>query len=293
MTITEITDISLPELAPYRRLTSPRRQGSHLIIAESAKVIERALDAGLRPVSLLCEKRHIEGDAAEIIRKAGDIPVYTASREVLAGLTGYELTKGVLCAMRRPDLPTPDELLRDSRRICVIYDVCEATNIGVIFRTAAALGYDGILVTGRSCDPFSRRAIRVSMGATFQIPWTFADATTPLSNTPSTLADPYTLSDSGTHSSSTSPDPVIPLLDAYGFQSISMALTDNSVSLEALMVEPDRRYALLLGSEGYGLPAAVIASTTHVVRIPMSHGVDSLNVGAAAAIALWHFRPHS
>lgn len=258
MNLIEVTDITHPSLAPYRKLTSPKKTCEELIIVESPKVISRALEAGLNPVSLLCEKKHLEGDAAGIISGIGDSPVYTGTREVLERLTGYVLTRGVLCAMRRPGLRPVDFISRVGR-ICVIYDVCEATNVGVIFRTAAALGYDGIVVTSRTCDPFSRRAVRVSMGAVFQIPWTVDDN-------------------------------IITHMEENGFQTVSMALTPESVWLQDFKVESGAKYGVLLGSEGYGLPDEVIASTTHTVKIPMYHGVDSLNVGSAAAIALWHFR---
>lgn len=259
MNVIEITDISQPELATYRSLTTPGKQGGDCIIAESPKVIDRALDAGFEPLSLLCERKHINGNASDIVVRIGDIPIYTGTREMLASLTGYELTKGVLCEMRRPELPTETEILRDASRVCVIYDVCEATNVGVIFRTAAALGYDGVIVSAGSCSPFSRRAIRVSMGTVFQIPWTFSET-------------------------------VIPTLKQHGFQSVSMTLTPDSVFLQDFPVDPETKYAVLLGSEGYGLPSDIIGISDHVVKIPMFHGVDSLNVGAASAIALWHLR---
>lgn len=229
-----------------------------MVVAESPKVIERALEAGLVPMSLLCESRHIEGDAAPIIKRIGDAPVFTGSRELLSSLTGYTLTRGVLCALKYPGLPDPEELLKTARRVCVIHDVCESTNIGVIFRTAAALGYDAVLVSNGSCTPFSRRAVRVSMGAVFQIPWTFCGD-------------------------------IIERLEENRFESISMALTDRSVYLQDFQVNGNAKYAVILGSEGYGLPQEIIDKSDHIVKIPMYHGVDSLNVGSAAAIALWHF----
>lgn len=259
MNIIEINDISIPQLSAYRSLAIPRKTEGEDIIVESPKVIARALDAGLEPVSMLCERKHIEGTASEITARIGATPVYTGSRETLASLTGYELTKGVLCRMKRPPLPSPTEILREARRVCVIYDVCEATNVGVIFRTAAALGYDAVIVSEGSCDPLIRRAIRVSMGTVFQIPWTVTGD-------------------------------VLTQLRHHGFESVSMALSPDSVYLQDFRVNPDRKYAIILGSEGYGLPSDVIAATDHVIKIPMHHGVDSLNVGAASAIALWHFR---
>lgn len=260
--IIEIDSIDIPPLAPYRALSSAKRDPEGVVIAESPKVIHRALDAGLHPLSLLCERKHIEGDAAPVISRIGETPVYTGERHLLESLTGYTLTRGVLCAFARPREPQADVLLRHSKRVCVIYEVCDATNVGVIFRTAAALGYDAVIVSSRSCDPFNRRATRVSMGTVFQIPWAFADDVT------------------GT-------------LRNFGFLSVSMALSDESIYLQDFKVEPQGKYALLLGSEGYGLPDEIIADSDHVVKIPMYHGVDSLNVGAAAAITLWHFRNFS
>lgn len=263
MAIIEINDISDARLAPYVSLTeSQLRSGNDggIIIVESPKVINTALDNGLQPISLLCEKKHITGDAASIISRIPDLPVFTGRRETLASLTGYTLTRGVLCAMRRPALPSPYQLLAGSRRVCVIYDVCDSTNIGVIFRTAAALGFDAVVVTPQSCDPFGRRSIRVSMGAVFQIPWCF---------------------DSN----------VLGSLRANDIKTVCMALTDRSIFLQDFKTDPAEKYAVILGSEGYGLPKSVISASDFTVKIPMHHGVDSLNVGAAAAIALYQFRP--
>ena len=259
MRIQEIKDLKLPELAPYASLTERNIRQEGIIIVESPKVIVTALDAGLEPVSLLCERKHIKGDAASIIERCPDIPVYTGERALLASLTGYTLTRGVLCAMRRPSAPSPAELLSSGKRICVIYDICDTTNIGAIFRTAAALGFDGVLLSRESCDPFNRRSIRVSMGAVFQIPWCFVDD-------------------------------VLGSLKNSGFKSVSMALSSESVFLQDFLVEPDGRYAIILGSEGYGLPQRIIENSDVVVKIPMHHGVDSLNVGAAAAITMWQFK---
>lgn len=257
--IIEIEEINLPELAPFVSLADGRLRKEELLIAESPKVIKRALDAGLEPVSLLCESKHIVGDAKEIVDKYPNIPVYTGERELLSSLTGYTLTRGVLCAMRRPEQPSPEGMLKDARRVCVIYDICDTTNIGSIFRSAAALGYDAVVLSSESCDPFNRRSIRVSMGTVFQIPWCF-------------------VSD------------VVGVLKRNSFRTVSTALTDNSVFLQDFTVSNDEKYAIILGSEGHGLPESVIDSTDVVVKIPMFHGVDSLNVGAAAAIILWHFR---
>lgn len=256
MEIVEIRSLEETGVRPYAELTGGTAR-SGMVIVESPKVIERALDAGLRPISMLCERKHIDGDAACLLKRMGNVTVYTGERDTLARLTGYTLTRGVLCAMHRPELPSADEILKESRRICVVYDVCDSTNVGVIFRTAAALGYDGVIVSPSTCDPFNRRAVRVSMGAVFQIPWTI-DSDIPGS------------------------------LKANGFESIGMALSDKSVFLQDFNPGPDRKIAPILGSEGYGLPDEVIAQCDHIVKIPMHHGVDSLNVGAAAAIALWH-----
>lgn len=261
MPIIEIEDLNLPGLAPFSSLTEAqlRQEGEDgLIIVESPKVINTALDAGLQPQALLCERKHILGDAADIIARCQDIPVYTADRNVLASLTGYTLTRGVLCAMKRPALPPSDSLLKEAGRVCVIYDVCDTTNVGAIFRTAAALGFDAVILSPETCDPFNRRSIRVSMGAVFQIPWCF------------------------------DPD-ILGSLRNHGLKSVSMALSNSSVFLQDFKVDSEERYAVILGSEGYGLPAHVIDSSDLVVKIPMHHGVDSLNVGAAAAITLWHF----
>lgn len=254
--IIEIEDIEREELRPYTSLTERNLRQGELLIAESPKVIRTALASGLTPVSLLCERKHIEGDAAGIIATHPELPVYTGSRELLSSLTGYTLTRGVLCAMRRPEQPSSREILKKARRVCVIYDICDTTNIGAIFRTAAALGIDGVLLSTESCDPFNRRSIRVSMGAVFQIPWSYEPR-------------------------------ILETLREEGFVSVSMALSKESVYLEDFRVEEGKRYAVIMGSEGYGLPDAVIEGSDVVVKIPMHHGVDSLNVGAAAAIVLY------
>ena len=264
MKLVEVTDISVEGLKPYAKLTERELRsgiygGEQLFVAESPKVISVALDAGYEPVSLLCEERHIEGDASGIISRIGsDVPLYWGSREVLCKLTGYSLTRGVLCAMRRKVLPTAEEVCRDARRVAVIDGVCDTTNIGAIFRSAAALGIDGVLLTRQSCDPLNRRSIRVSMGSVFLVPWSWTgDA-----------------------------------LDAvrYGMKSVALALSNNSVSIDdaALCAEP--RLALVLGTEGDGLSRRVISGADYVARIPMSHGVDSLNVAAASAVAFWQLR---
>lgn len=261
MNIVEITSLGDERVAVYHRLTDHQlRNRLHpdegVVIVESPKVIRTALACGLRPLSLLCERRHIYGDAKDIVERVGDIPVYTGSRDLLARLTGYTLTRGVLCAMRRPALPSVGEICKSARRIVVIDGVCDTTNIGAIFRSAAALGIDGALLTPDSCDPFNRRAIRVSMGTVFQLPWTW-------------LAEP------------------LGSLHRYGFKTLAMALRHDSISLADQRLAAEPRLAIVMGTEGDGLPASTIASTDYVVRIPMARGVDSLNVAAASAVAFW------
>ncbi len=230
-----------------------------LFIAESPKVIRVALDAGYEPMALLCERRHIMGDAADIIARCGDIPVYTGERQLLAQLTGYTLTRGVLCAMRRRPLPSVEEVCCEARRVVIVDGVVDTTNIGAIFRSAAALGIDGVLMTTNTCDPLNRRAIRVSMGSVFLLPWTWLDR---------------------------------PLTDLHqlGFRTVAMALTDNSVAVDDSTLVAEPRLAIIMGTEGDGLPHETITSADYVARIPMAHGVDSLNVAAAAAVAFWSLR---
>ncbi len=231
-----------------------------LFIAESPKVIRVALDAGYEPIALLCEQKHISGDAADIIARCGDdIPVYTGRRELLAELTGYVLTRGVLCAMRRPQPRSVESVCRGARRVVVINGVVDTTNIGAIFRSAAALGIDAVLLTRNSCDPLNRRAVRVSMGSVFLVPWTWMDES---------LAE----------------------LNALGFRTAAMALTDDSVSIDSPLLAAEPRLAIVMGTEGDGLPYETIAEADYVVRIPMAHGVDSLNVAAASAVAFWELR---
>ncbi len=264
MTTVEITSLDHPDVEVYASLTEAQLRSRNdpsraVFIAESPKVIKVALEAGYEPVSLLCEARHITGDAAEVIAMAGDITVYTGRRELLESLTGYRLTRGVLCAMRRPDPPTPDDVCRDARRLVVIDSVTDTTNIGAIFRSAAALGIDGVLLTKTSCDPLNRRSVRVSMGSVFLVPWTWIDA--PVSD-----------------------------LRRLGFATAAMALTDDSVSLDDPSLAAEERLAVIMGTEGDGLAPGVLAAADYTVRIPMSHGVDSLNVAAAAAVAFWQLR---
>ena len=265
MSIVEVSSLDDARLAPYSGLTEAQlRYGmsdfGELFIAESPKVINVALNAGYSPVSLLCEAKHIAGDAADIVARCGDdVPVFTGSRELLSRLTGYTLTRGVLCAMRRPMPKSLGEVLDGARRVVVIDGVVDSTNIGAIFRSAAALGIDAVLLTPGSCDPFNRRAVRVSMGAVFLVPWTWLDV------------------------------PVASLRD-FGFKVAAMALTHDSISLDNPLLRRVERLAIVMGTEGDGLSRETIADCDYVVRIPMSHQVDSLNVAAAAAVAFWELR---
>lgn len=267
--IIEISDFAAPELDVYARLTENQlvnradlTQG--LFIAESPKVIERALDAGYEPVSLLMEHKHIEGQAAHIIERCGDVPVFTAELPVLTQLTGFPLTRGVLCAMRRRPLPTVEEICRGARRIAVLENIMNPTNVGAIFRSAAALHMDAVVLTPACCDPLYRRAVRVSMGTIFQIPWTRIGAA---------AADwPY---------------PGLEQLRALGFRTAAMALRDDSCNVDDPRLMGEEKLAIVLGTEGDGLADETIARCDYTVRIPMSHGVDSLNVAAASAVAFW------
>ena len=263
--IIEVKSLDQPGVEVYGSLTEAQLRNRldparGIFIAESPKVIAVALDAGYEPLSLLCERRHLTGDAAPIIARCGNIPIFTGERDLLASLTGYTLTRGVLCAMRRP-MPLPvEDVCRDARRVVVIDGVTDTTNIGAIFRSAAALGIDAVLLTPTSCDPLNRRAVRVSMGSVFLVPWTW-------------LEQP------------------IQSLNSLGFKTVAMALTDRSVPIDnpALCAEP--RLAIIMGTEGDGLAHDTIHQADYVARIPMQHGVDSLNVAAAAALAFWQLRP--
>lgn len=270
--IIEINSFASPELDVFARLTEGQLRcrlepEKGIFIAESPKVIERALNAGYEPVSLLMERRHMEGHARDILVRCGDIPVYTSDREVLAELTGYELTRGVLCAMRRPQLPGVEELCAGARRVAVLESIVDPTNVGAIFRSAAALNIDAVLVTPTCCDPLYRRAVRVSMGTVFQVPWTR------IGSTPSEW-----------------PLPGMERLRALGFQTAAMALSDTAVSIEDPRLVAAEKLAIVLGTEGDGLSPRTIAGCDYTVRIPMSHGVDSLNVAAASAVAFWQLR---
>jgi len=267
--IIEISDLSLPELDVYARLTEAQLRSRQqperaMFIAESLKVIGHALDAGCEPVSLLMERRQIQGQAAEIIARCKDVPVYTADREVLARLTGYELTRGVLCAMRRPAPVALESVCANARRVAVLEGVVDPTNVGAIFRSAAALGMDAVLVTPDCCDPLHRRAVRVSMGTVFQIPWACIG---------SRAAD--------------WPHPGVERLRDLGFKTAAMALTEDSVSIDDSRLMAEEKLAVVLGTEGDGLSPDTIADCDYTVRIPMAHGVDSLNVAAASAVAFW------
>jgi len=264
MAIIEITSLKEPGIEVFSTLTEAQlrmelEQEKGLCIVESPKVIRVALDKGWEPTALLCERKHIEGDARDIIERMGDVPVYTGSRELLASLTGYTLTRGVLCAMRRRQMPSVAEVVKEARRIVVIEAVTDTTNIGAIFRSAAALGIDAVVLTSDSCDPLNRRAVRVSMGSVFLVPWTWLDGPA------STLKN-------------------------YGFKTAAMALCNDSISLDDERLRAEERLAIIMGTEGDGLPYQTIEEADYTVKIPMAHGVDSLNVAAAAAVAFWQLR---
>ncbi|MDE7421853.1 MAG: RNA methyltransferase [Muribaculaceae bacterium] len=257
----EITSTDDPRIKIFAGLTEAQLRNSlhpdqGLFIAESPKVIRVALNAGLIPVALLCERRHIEGDASDIIARIPNIPIYTGSRDVLAAITGYTLTRGVLCAMRRPALPSVKELCAKAKRVVVVDDVSDTTNIGSIFRSAAALGMDAVLMGPTACDPLNRRAVRVSMGSTFLIPWTRLEGG-------------------------------LEQLKACGFKTVAMALRNNSVDITDPILKQEPKLAIIMGTEGEGLPLDTIDSADYVVKIPMHHEVDSLNVAAASAIAFY------
>lgn len=263
--ITRITDLEDPRVQVFSRLTEAQLRNRldpsrGVFIAESPKVIRVALDAGYRPLSLLCEEKHIVGDASDIVSRLQEqgAEVYTGSRELLASLTGYTLTRGVLCAMHRPEETSVEQVLHDAHRVVVIDGVVDATNIGAIFRSAAALGIDAVLVTRSSCDPWNRRAIRVSMGSVFLVPWTWLDDYSQLRQ--------------------------------QGFATCAMALEDRSIGIDDPILHAQERLAIIMGTEGEGLPDETIQSADYVVKIPMAHGVDSLNVAAAASVAFWELR---
>lgn len=266
--IIEITDFEAPELDVYARLTESQLLNRHkpekgIFIAESPKVIERALDAGCIPISMLVEHRHLESQAKAMIERCRDIPVYTAEFDVLTKLTGFKLTRGMLCAMHRPTLPRVEDVCANARRIAVLDNVVNPTNVGAIFRSAAALNMDGVLLTSGCSNPLYRRAIRVSMGTVFQIPWTF-------------MEDEMRMSGQETDD-----------LHKLGFKTVAMALSDDSVAIDNTELMSEEKLAIILGTEGDGLADTTIDGCDYTVCIPMSHGVDSLNVAAASAVAFW------
>ena len=260
----EIDSLTHPGVEIFSTLTEAQLRNrlepeKGLFIAESPKVIHVALNAGYEPLALLCERKHIEGDAASLIERCGDIPIYTGERNLLAQLTGYTLTRGVLCAMRRPKIISVEEITQNAHRIVVIDGVVDTTNIGSIFRSAAALGIDAVLLTTSSCDPLNRRAVRVSMGSIFLVPWTWIQSP-------------------------------IEKLHKLGFKTASLALTEKSIFIDNPELKKEEKLAMFMGTEGDGLSNKTIEKTDYVVRIPMSHQVDSLNVAAASAVAFWELR---
>lgn len=270
--IIEITDLNFPELDVYARLTEAQLRTRMetergIFIAESPKVIELALNAGCVPLSFLMERRHLQGQGAPLMERCPGIPVYTADRDVLASLTGYALTRGILCAMQRPELQKAEALLDGSRRIAVLEGIVDSTNMGAIFRSAAALGMDAVLLTPTCCDPLCRRAVRVSMGTIFQVPWAR------IGDCPADW-----------------PEAGMELLHRHGFATAAMALDERAISIDDPRLQQEEKLAVLLGTEGDGLSHQTIARCDYTVMIPMEHGVDSLNVAAASAVAFWQLR---
>lgn len=263
--IVEITDFTAPELDVYARLTEAQllnrfEPQKGMFIAESPKVIGRALDAGCQPVSILVERSRIRGESLEVIKRCGDVPVYTADLNILTKLTGFQLTRGLLCAMRRPPLQTAEEVTAGKNRVAVLEDIMNPTNLGAIFRSAAALGMEAVLLTGGSTDPLYRRCARVSMGTVFQVPWAYL------------------------------PAEGVGYLRQLGFRTVAMALRDDSYSIDDPRLRAEPRLAVVLGTEGEGLAQSTIDGCDYTVKIPMYHGVDSLNVAAASAVAFWELR---
>jgi len=270
--IIEILSFSAPELDVFARLTEAQLRSraeseKGIFIAEGLKVIEHALDSGCTPVSFLVERKHIAGKARDILERCGDTPVYTADSSILEKLTGFALTRGVLCAMRRPALPDAASICASARRIAVLEDIIDPTNVGAIFRSAAALGFDAILLTPSCCDPLNRRSVRVSMGTVFQVPWSRISS-----------------------DAAQWPGPGLELLRSLGFKTAAMALNDTSISIDDPLLRAQDKLAVILGAEGDGLLPETIASCDYSVLIPMAHGVDSLNVAAASAVAFWELR---
>lgn len=262
--IHRIESLANPAVAPYHSLTEQALRHftpEGIFIAESPKVIRVAVDAGYTPLSMLCEERHIHGDAADIVARFPEMPVYTGEPSLLTALTGYRLTRGVLCAMKRPTLRPVSDVVKGARLVAVLDNVCDTTNIGAIFRSAAALGVDAVLITPGTCDPLNRRAVRVSMGTVFLVPWTVLPA--------------------GDWQDE---------LRRNGLKTAAMALTDDSVSLDDPALNAEPRLAVIMGTEGDGLAHDVIGRADYTVRIPMAHNVDSLNVAAASAVAFWQLR---
>lgn len=268
--IIELTDLDeREELQLYTSLNEAQllhyyEPNGGIFIAESPKVIDRALDAGCQPISFLMEKKHVQTQGREILERCPDVPVYVAKPEILAQVTGYQLTRGMLCAMKRPDLLPVEEVCKQAKRIAVLENVVNPTNVGAIFRSAAALGMDAVLLTGGCADPFYRRAIRVSMGTVFQIPWTYIEKKT-----------------------CAWPEEGISCLRKMGFKTAAMALKKESVSIDDKNLLAEEKLAVILGTEGDGLATDTIADCDYTVLIPMAHGVDSLNVAAASAVAFW------
>ena len=267
--IIKITDLSDPQLDIFTRLTGPQLRNKlepdkGIFIAESPTVIEVALSSGCEPISMLTEERLLDGALENLLPRLGDIPIYAAPRAVLKELTGFELTRGALCAMRRPPLPSVEKICKNARRIAVFEEVADSTNIGALFRSAAAFDIDAVLITPTCCDPFCRRSVRVSMGTLFLVPWTRIG-----------------------ESECDWPQNGINLLRGLGFKTAAMALSDNSVSIDDERLMAEERLAIILGTEGTGLKKETIAMCDYTVKIPMSHGVDSLNVAAAGAVAFW------
>ena len=263
--IFEITDFNDPRIDPFARLTEAQLMNrfdpqNAMFIAESPKVIMRALDSGCVPVSILVERKCMGGEAAEAIARCGDIPIYTGETELLANITGYKLTRGLLCAMRRTKLRDAADILKNAKRIAVLEEVMNPTNLGAIFRSAAALGMDAVLLSPGCSDPLYRRSARVSMGTVFQVPWTFL------------------------------PQNWLEYLKTHGFKTAAMALSDNSISIDDPRLEHEEKLAIILGTEGDGLKNETIDGCDYTVKIPMYHGVDSLNVAAASAVAFWELR---
>lgn len=265
MNIIDVSALDIPELSIYANLTDAKLRRSieaehGIFIAESPTVIEVALNSGCKPISVFTDRRYLNERAGNILSRCENIPVYAADREVMAKLTGFELTRGMLCAMERPAPKSVDELCCNAKRIAVLEDIADVTNVGAIIRSAAALDIDAVLITPTCCDPLCRRAIRVSMGTVFQVPWGYTG------------------------------ESWLPHLHRLGFKAAAMALSDNSISVDDPALMAEEQLAIVLGSEGYGLPAETIAACDYTVRIPMSHGVDSLNVAAASAVAFWQLR---